>query len=475
MSESEIIFYHPHTRIVANVSGNERVPIGNTATPSVNYEEDGSEGSYLKINVRPNDINWGFSLNEAHYPTYAGEVTQILSAYIDNMEISGDIRKYLDMELIYKWFVNYMMTATQGKPGAPTSSEQSSYVQDPVQFEYPHRGWQLKLRPLRAPNFEYGTDVVIPKWSIEAAVVEDENMKLTTFTEAAASKAVEEGLTHLNAEFNIQNPFNYYQGYNSQAELEQFVGSSTSPLITTEPGGDLESQFEDLSNFYNTQTNKYAEGYVKLEEQSTVYSKKAEASSRSAEQSIKSGLGGSSLLGNLPGGLEGSVKEAGTTSGSFAEVKANGEALAPKNAPDAVKKAISAGNAINTKPYIYGGGHGVNLKEIQPGYDCSSATSFLLYYAGILGGSEALDSEGLAKWGEEGSGEWITVYANPAAGEAGHAFIVVAGIAFDTVPYENHYAPPPPASGGKWYPAADTLWHIQHDDGTMIARHYPGL
>ena len=38
-----------------------------------------------------------------------------------------------------------------------------------------------------------------------------------------------------------------------------------------------------------------------------------------------------------------------------------------------------------------------------------------------------LDSTGLASWGEEGAGSWITVYAN-----SGHAYAVVAGLRWDT-------------------------------------------
>ena len=99
------------------------------------------------------------------------------------------------------------------------------------------------------------------------------------------------------------------------------------------------------------------------------------------------------------------------------------EASAPASAPQAVQDAIAAGNAIATTPYIWGGGHGSFESE---GYDCSGAVSFALHGGGFL--ESPLDSTGLETWGEPGPGQWITVYAN-----AEHAWMVIAGIAFDTV------------------------------------------
>lgn len=109
--------------------------------------------------------------------------------------------------------------------------------------------------------------------------------------------------------------------------------------------------------------------------------------------------------------------------GQEARVINESEASAPASAPAAVQEVIAAGNAIATTPYIWGGGHGSFESE---GYDCSGAVSYALHGGGFL--ESPLDSTGLETWGEPGPGQWITVYAN-----AGHAWMVVAGIAFDTV------------------------------------------
>ena len=99
------------------------------------------------------------------------------------------------------------------------------------------------------------------------------------------------------------------------------------------------------------------------------------------------------------------------------------EASAPGRGAEAVKAAISAANAIATTPYIWGGGHG---SFESSGYDCSGAVSYALHGGGFL--ESPLDSTGLETWGEPGPGKWITVYAN-----AGHAWMMIAGLAFDTV------------------------------------------
>jgi peptidoglycan hydrolase CwlO-like protein len=111
------------------------------------------------------------------------------------------------------------------------------------------------------------------------------------------------------------------------------------------------------------------------------------------------------------------------TPGERAHVINESEASAPAEAPQAVIDVISAANSIATTPYIWGGGHG---SFESSGYDCSGAVSFALHGGGFL--ESPLDSTGLETWGEAGAGKWITVYAN-----AEHAWMVVAGIAFDTV------------------------------------------
>lgn len=105
-----------------------------------------------------------------------------------------------------------------------------------------------------------------------------------------------------------------------------------------------------------------------------------------------------------------------------ATVGGDGRAIAPPGAPAVVMRVIEAANRIATTPYRYGGGHS---SFEDTGYDCSGSVSYALHGGGLL--DTTLDSTGLARWGKPGAGAWITVY-----GHKTHAFMVVAGLRFDT-------------------------------------------
>jgi 3D (Asp-Asp-Asp) domain-containing protein len=154
----------------------------------------------------------------------------------------------------------------------------------------------------------------------------------------------------------------------------------------------------------------------------------------------------------------------GLTAGETATIQPDGSALAPADAPPAVKLAIAAGNQIDTYPYPTPDVHYGPLSQIWPAYDCSGATSFVLYMAGLLSANAETSTE-LESYGLPGPGRWITVYTNSA-----HVWIVVAGIALDTAEYGG--APVPAGSGPRW--RADPTANLQ--DGTSyLVRHPPGL
>jgi hypothetical protein len=108
--------------------------------------------------------------------------------------------------------------------------------------------------------------------------------------------------------------------------------------------------------------------------------------------------------------------------GGQATLGADGQAVAPDDAPEAVKGAIAAANKIVGRPYKYGGGHG---RWNDNGYDCSGAMSYALHGGGLL--NRQLTSGDFMSWGRRGRGSWITIYAN-----SGHGFLKIAGLRFDT-------------------------------------------
>jgi cell wall-associated NlpC family hydrolase len=127
-------------------------------------------------------------------------------------------------------------------------------------------------------------------------------------------------------------------------------------------------------------------------------------------------------------------------------------AVAPLNAPAAVKRVIAAANHIRTLPYVWGGGHG---SWVSSGYDCSGAVSYALHGGGLL--TTPLVSGSMETFGEAGPGKWITIYAN-----ASHAYMVVAGLRFDTAGDTS-------GTGPRWHPTTAAA-----ASGTFVARHPVG-
>jgi cell wall-associated NlpC family hydrolase len=126
-------------------------------------------------------------------------------------------------------------------------------------------------------------------------------------------------------------------------------------------------------------------------------------------------------------------------------------AVAPIAAPAPVQAVINAGNQIAHLPYLWGGGH---ARYEDSAYDCSGSLSFVLAAAGLLTGT--MTSGQLMNWGAPGPGKWITVYAS-----AGHTFMYVAGLRFDTVALAEQ--------GSRWSNRS------ANDGGAFVARHPPGL
>ncbi len=116
------------------------------------------------------------------------------------------------------------------------------------------------------------------------------------------------------------------------------------------------------------------------------------------------------------------VEETQPTETGRARITRDGLAVAPADAPKAVKQVIAAGNEIAKKPYKYGGGHG---QWNDSGYDCSGSVSYALHGARLV--RRPRDSGEFMSWGSRGRGEWITVYAH-----GGHVYMMVAGLRFDT-------------------------------------------
>lgn len=134
----------------------------------------------------------------------------------------------------------------------------------------------------------------------------------------------------------------------------------------------------------------------------------------------------------------------------------DGLALIPDTAPPKLVALMQAANAVARKPYVYGGGHGRLKGEIwtDSAYDCSGSVSYALASAGYIDGP--MVSGDMMRFGRPGPGKWVTIFANE-----GHAFMVVAGLRFDT-------------SGRQ---LRDTRWQAAgaRSYAGFVVRHPPGL
>lgn len=166
------------------------------------------------------------------------------------------------------------------------------------------------------------------------------------------------------------------------------------------------------------------------------------APAKAAEQAVPWGSGCIPVTPGVP-----------RTSGNCgAELTAGGRAIAPPEAPLAVKVGIAAANRIDDTPYVWGGGH---LAWASRGYDCSGAVGYVLHSIGLV--SQTMVSGQLASWGADGTGRWITIYAN-----SEHVYMVIAGLRFDT------RDDLPGVSGPRWHMA-------RAQPGGFVARHPDGL
>ena len=168
--------------------------------------------------------------------------------------------------------------------------------------------------------------------------------------------------------------------------------------------------------------------------------------------------------------------------GTKARILPSGDAAAPADAPAVVQQMIAAGNRIDHFAYSYGGGTAPAQTMNQTAtrtqrrsrarrrtagrvMTARSATDYVLWGGGfgqsLLGGRRPASTT-LESVGDPGPGRWVTIFAN-----AGHAYIEVAGIYFDTAAGLGN-PPNPPSTGPRWST-------VGTGPAGFVERHPPGL
>lgn len=197
----------------------------------------------LVVDTGVNEITWAYKLNVQSYPTYAGEVVQILSAFIDNISIIGDVRTYGDMERVYGWFLDYIQIATQGAEAGGLS-----YQEDPVTMIYAERNWNIDIHPMSLPGFRMATELTVPQWQVQAAVAKqpagDDLIMTSTIEQASEILGKDSGFLTLsgNIGFDESNPFS---------------DPAARPPNTEGAMPTLKDEFTALSDWYNSLVPAY--------------------------------------------------------------------------------------------------------------------------------------------------------------------------------------------------------------------------
>ncbi len=120
-----------------------------------------------------------------------------------------------------------------------------------------------------------------------------------------------------------------------------------------------------------------------------------------------------------------------------ASLTPDGLAQPPASAPARLRALITGATQVARNPSVYGGGHGGGPEGVftDSAYDCSGSISYALASAGFI--ESPMASGPMMSWGRPGPGKWVTIYANE-----GHAYMVVAGLRFDTSGRSN--------AGSRW-------------------------
>lgn len=216
------------------------------------HGNNSTEVGNLAIENGIDQAQWGYRLNTVSFPTYGGEVVQILSVYIDDVTLSGTLATYSQAEAIYSYFAKYIQIATQGRTATPQPGT-SAYNMQPVVFTYPERNWSFKLYPKSVPGFRLGTDVVTPTWQLTAFVIDD-SVNLNPIKDALALLAATESpvtsqlgvLKNLNDQISPTsgnpetNPFQTYdQGAQQAAQAATKYADYFNSLIPAYSAGDF--------------------------------------------------------------------------------------------------------------------------------------------------------------------------------------------------------------------------------------------
>ena len=220
--------------------------------PAVTFTH--SYAGTLTIDTGVDMSSWGYGLNTQTYPTYGGEVVQILSVYIEDLTLSGTVSSYAQLETIYRYFAKYLIAATQGHNKTATANE--SYNLDPMIFTYGARNWKFFIYPKSLPGYTMQRGAVGPQWQLQAHVIDDspDLSVIKDGIKAAATKSIasviDPVLPRATGIFNLTGNISPKYG-NPNADPFQ----TSDPFVRQEA-----AQASQWADFYNSLIPAYMKG-----------------------------------------------------------------------------------------------------------------------------------------------------------------------------------------------------------------------
>lgn len=230
-------------------------PVRTVGKGSFVVEFSHREVGTLRVLTGMDSVSWAYSLNVANWNTYGGQVSQILSCYVENLTVEGTLANYADLETVASYFLSYFQVASQGDNANPIPGK-TSYNQEPMTMSYPKRGWEFEIMPLKFPAFRVGREVVAPTWKIIAHIVDDSNdvdeLSDLIVAETEIKAHLDTDDTSLDTNFGLtgvikfvdENPFS-----------DPFTDKGTDFANKT-----LSDRVDQLSNWYNSLLPAYLQG-----------------------------------------------------------------------------------------------------------------------------------------------------------------------------------------------------------------------
>jgi hypothetical protein len=232
-------------------------------------------GQDLYVQTGADNINWTYTLNTQRYPTYGGEVVQILSCFVDTLTVQGTCERQMTgdytnpgMEDIYTWFLKYMQGASQGGAGT------IAYTERYITMAYPARNWVVNIQLQSLPGYLLDRDTVAPTWQISGKVVEEigSGMSLDDIltggggfgngvgADVQAFKNLQDGVS-LKYPDPSQSPFTSpFQGKVTPAQIKSLqdsiskdLGNQFSQIVQSWSNG-------DYSSFLGAQPSQFSNG-----------------------------------------------------------------------------------------------------------------------------------------------------------------------------------------------------------------------